>query len=129
MYERPANRFVATFVGAPTMNLLAAEKSPDGIAAGPLSFPAAFDADGAEVGVRPEDLEVVPATDEANAEIERIEPLGVETHVYLAAGAARLVARLGATTSLKPKDRVRVRADPARVHVFDRATGVRRERA
>ena len=129
VYRRPTSRFVATFVGAPTMNLLAAERGGDSVVAGPFRLPAdAIPPGPAEIGVRPEDVRVGRG-EGANAEVERVEPLGVESHVHCRSGAARLLARVAGATDLRPGDRVRLTIDLDRVHVFDATSGVRMERA
>lgn len=82
LYERPANTFVASFVGTPPMNL----------------FPKGTLAADAIVGVRPEHLHLGAAESAAHADatVDFIEPLGPETLVHLLYGAGRLgiVARV-----------------------------------
>ena len=103
IYDRPANRFVATFVGNPPMNVLDGVLAADGgafvigderLALGDLG--AACTAAGATaLGVRPEDLEIVPqGTPTAIAgEIYVVEPMGNETLVDVRIGDQRLMAR------------------------------------
>jgi multiple sugar transport system ATP-binding protein len=69
IYERPANVFVAGFLGYPPMNVLRARVEADGIHAGPLHFSAPSESaevareESVTVGVRPEDIVVWPSTD------------------------------------------------------------------
>jgi ABC-type sugar transport system ATPase subunit len=125
VYRRPANRFVATFVGSPAMNVLPAEPEGDRLRAGPFTFdrpPEAGDRP-LEIGIRPEHLALLP--EGAPAVVEVVEVAGNETFLHLDAGGARLVARVG------PEHRPAVGSTvalavtiPGSVHVFDAETGV-----
>src|SRR5262249_29207289 len=99
IYDRPANRFVATFVGSPPMNLLRAVVDDGGlhVAGAPLPLDAsrreACRAGGATtLGVRPEDLPLVepgrPGT--LSGEVYVVEPMGNETLVDLRVGDERI---------------------------------------
>jgi ABC-type sugar transport system ATPase subunit len=125
VYRRPANRFVATFVGSPAMNVLPAELDGDRLRAGPFIFdrPPGLGDRPVEIGVRPEHLGLVP--DGAQAVVEVVEVAGNETFIHLDAGGTRLVARVG------PEQRPAVGSTvalavtiPGSVHVFDAETGV-----
>ena len=112
IYDAPANRFVAGFLGSPPMNF-----APGGGALGGEP--------GTEVGVRPEDLHLDP-DGPLELEVTVVEALGSET--VLAAHAAdglRLAVRTGPRSGHHPGDRIRVRVDPQRRHVFDATTGAR----
>jgi len=102
IYDRPANRFVATFVGNPPMNLLAASVDDDGLHLGSITLPlpaerrAACRAGGVtHVGIRPEDLRLVaPERPGALAgEVYVVEPMGNETLVDLRIGSERIAVR------------------------------------
>ena len=120
LYRRPANRFVAGFVGSPEMNFLA----------GDLLSGAARP--GLVLGVRPHDVAVVPrGTGDVDAAVDVVEPLGSELVVYL-----RLDGRLGGTElravtppepAIEPETTVGVRFDPARLHWFEAESGRRVE--
>jgi sn-glycerol 3-phosphate transport system ATP-binding protein len=125
VYRRPANRFVATFVGSPAMNVLAAEPEGQRLRAGPFTFdrPAGIGERPVEIGIRPEHLALVP--EGAPAVVEVVEVAGNETFIHLDAGGTRLVARVG------PEQRPAVGSTvalavtiPGSVHVFDAETGV-----
>jgi multiple sugar transport system ATP-binding protein len=103
IYERPANRFVATFVGSPRMNVLRG---------GP------FEAGGAhEVGIRPEHLELtaegVPAT------VQLVEPAGSENFLHVEAEGHALVVRTRPDVRPQPGSEIKLTA--TRVHRFDTA--------
>jgi ABC-type sugar transport system ATPase subunit len=115
VWRRPANRFVATFVGSPTMNILPAR--------GPL-VPRAL-ADGAvEVGVRPEHVRLGPGGEAGT--VVMVEPVGSEAYVHLAVGDLSLVARVPAESRPEPGAVVGVTVDPDHLHLFG-ATGDRLE--
>ena len=125
VYRRPANRFVATFVGSPAMNVLPAEPDGDRMRAGPFTFdrPPGVGDRPVEIGIRPEHLALVP--EGAPAVVEVVEIAGNETFIHLDAGGIRLVARVG------PEQRPAVGSTvalavtiPGRIHVFDADTGV-----
>ncbi|MEI6098572.1 MAG: sn-glycerol-3-phosphate ABC transporter ATP-binding protein UgpC [Alphaproteobacteria bacterium] len=114
LYHRPANRFVAAFIGSPAMNLL----SPADLTQPP--------AGAAEVGVRPEDLRLVPLGQALlHGMVEHCERLGEVTiaHLRLYRGGV-LVTKLPGDSEVRPGDDIALTADPARLHCFD-ASGKR----
>ncbi len=133
LYERPANTFTAGFIGSPPMNLLPARAAGGRIAveAAGASLPApAGVPDGTELllGVRPEHLRVVPASEGGAgmpAVVEIAEPLGHEVLLGLQAGDRELVARVPPEAAPAAGDRVVARPDPARVHFFEAGSGAR----
>jgi multiple sugar transport system ATP-binding protein len=104
IYDRPANRFVATFVGSPPMNVLRlaldAERRALIVAGTPLAtaetqYAACADAGAVELGIRPEDVRLV-APDAAGAirgEVYVVEPTGNETLVDVLLGEEHLSVR------------------------------------
>jgi ABC-type sugar transport system ATPase subunit len=113
LYRRPANRFVASFVGSPAMNFLP-----------PGGGPFAVGRDDAEVGVRPEHVRV--GSGELQATVELVEPAGNETYVHLAVDGAKLVSRGDA--DLRPAVGSTVPVSLAGdLHFFDPETGERLE--
>jgi multiple sugar transport system ATP-binding protein len=134
IYARPANEFVAGFVGQPPMNLLRATVAPggDALLSGGSTIAIAPPAGaGAElvVGVRAEDLTLdASGAHESvgfDAVIERVEFSGAR---YLAAGrVGPSPIAFEASRPVAPGDRVRLYAQRARLHFFDAATGLRIE--
>jgi ABC-type sugar transport system ATPase subunit len=119
LYRRPANRFVAGFVGSPGMNFL-----PSGILPGPAR------GDGTTLGVRPHDLTIVsPGTGDLDAWVDVVEPRGSELLVYLRIGASgngeeiRVVAP--PEPSIQAEKVVGIKFDPARLHWFEGQGGRR----
>jgi len=119
LYDRPANQFVAQFIGTPQMNVISAAKIPS---FGPsLTHPTLKIPDGWFVGLRPESLKLV--TGEAGhfrAKVELIEALGAETLIYVSTEqGAQLVVRQTARTGLTVGDSVGIEIDTSTVHFFD----------
>jgi multiple sugar transport system ATP-binding protein len=138
VYGNPANKFVAGFIGAPSMNFLDVMIRGEGttlLAEAPgirLELPAAIDQILAgwrdkrvTLGVRPEHLSLgdgAPACSfDASAEV--LEQLGSEIVLEARAGDARLiVARIDPQARLRAGDRLRLCVQPHRLHFFDPAT-------
>jgi multiple sugar transport system ATP-binding protein len=104
VYDRPANRFVATFVGNPPMNILPVTLTDQGVAIGgtPVPLPAARlaacrAADIVEIGLRPEDMSVSApgASNALPGEIYVVEPMGNETLVNVRLAGGNVSVRAG----------------------------------
>jgi multiple sugar transport system ATP-binding protein len=139
LYGRPANRFVASFIGSPAMNFAevnVAESNGALWAESPglrLKIPAARSEvlrrhTGGKIvlGVRPEALRVATAADPAErvfeSTVEVVEPLGNEILLDVRVGASLMVARVDPATRVKVRDAVRLSVDPERLHFFDAET-------
>jgi ABC-type sugar transport system ATPase subunit len=128
IYRRPANRFVAQFIGSPRMNVLAARVAEDAIHAGPFVFDRSvvnglLDGGEVEVGIRPENVRVSPDGAGAGVEVQVVEVAGNETFLHLGAGGTDLIARV--ESDLRPElgSTVHVRAEAKDLYFFDAATG------
>jgi multiple sugar transport system ATP-binding protein len=128
LYDRPANVFVGSFIGSPAMNLLPGETAADGVlvAGAMMPWPAGFSMPAGRAvvwGVRPEGLRLadhgLPGT------IGVVEPTGAETHVLCHTAPGNVTAVLRERIAAKPGQSVHLAADPASVHIFDKATGTR----
>ena len=133
IYDRPADRFVAEFVGSPPMNLIEAECAADHRLICDLKHLAASVPEverqrlggrlrpGARItiGIRPEHLAIDAGTDAIgdDATIELIEPLGQQTNIYLETEVGKVISVVD-QTELRVGDRVRLRADPALVRLI-----------
>jgi len=127
LYDRPVNIFVAGFIGSPSMNMLPGVTEAGGVRAGGalLPLPAGMKAAaGREVtyGIRPEHLAAGPGIE---GTVAVVEPTGSETHVVLRAGGAEIVALFRDRVAFRPGDALSLAPDPAKVHLFDRGSGVR----
>jgi multiple sugar transport system ATP-binding protein len=139
LYNEPANRFVAGFIGSPAMNFanvrIAGENGSlwaegDGIR---LKVPAPMtnrvgNHAGKEVtlGVRPEDLRVASNADPVDmsieAAVEVIERLGSQILLDVAVGDATMVAAVEPTVGAKVHEKLRLAVNPNRLHFFDAET-------
>ncbi|WP_295990600.1 ABC transporter ATP-binding protein [Rugamonas sp.] len=118
LYDRPANRFVAQFIGTPSMNVVPAAALPQLSAlAG-----ATAQADGF-VGIRPEHVRLAHADEEGlTATVDLVESLGVETLLYARLeNNVQIVVRGSERSQLQPGDRTKLCFDHSRVHHFDRS--------
>ena len=139
VYERPANAFVAAFIGAPPMNLAPGTvrdgtvEMEDG-ARVPLPRSQTVDAvDGREVllGIRPDDIApeghgmdvTEPWT--AESEVTIAEPLGPETLVFFPFAGSEWIAKMLRPRALRGGERLSMRFDLTRLHLFDAGTGER----
>jgi len=136
IYNRPANRFVAGFIGSPAMNLLEGRLMNDD---GKTYFmaraddfrlpvtdgrsPLAVGAQEVTLGVRPEHVRVetggVPESSPGiPATVDVVEPMGSEMFVYLNVGTINLTARVSPNTLLRPGDKVTASFEAGRLHFF-----------
>jgi multiple sugar transport system ATP-binding protein len=138
LYEKPANAFVAGFIGSPAMNLVTAKLTEAGAELGGVTLPlsreitAAADGDTVTVGFRPESLE--PTTDEAGSiamKVELVEELGSDAFCYgklvnaLDEGKSNVVARVNPRATPSMGDTLHLRIRPDELHVFSATSGAR----
>ncbi len=136
LYDRPANAFVAGFIGSPAMNLVDLPVTDNGVKIGD----SVLELDRADVakvseaglsavtfGIRPEQLEISNDGGGVEVVVDLVEDLGSEAYVYTHAGSGvELVARCNPRTAPKLADTVRLRKNPeGAVHLFDPTTGER----
>jgi multiple sugar transport system ATP-binding protein len=127
IYDRPATTFVAQIVGSPRINLHRAARH-DGtltllnstvqLPAPDLRLPDSF-----TLGIRPEDVRIDPAGT-LRGQVSLIEPLGVETLVYIKVGAIDLISVIPGMTDLRVNDTVAFDVVRERLHYFS-ADGAR----
>jgi len=96
---------------------------PAGIQLPLNTAPASSDGRPAVYGIRPEHFTI--ADDGAEAEIVVVEPTGSETQVFAKLGGEEVVAVFRERHQFNPGEKVRLKPDPALVHLFDEATGKR----
>ncbi|MBD3291727.1 MAG: TOBE domain-containing protein, partial [Armatimonadia bacterium] len=146
IFDRPANRFVAGFIGSPPMNFIDAllvdddeelSVESEGLAVVlPERFREIKDvrerANGPIVfGIRPTDIHdsslpgpVTPQTGNlVRTQVEVVEPMGAESMVYLRAGEHDLVASLDSATCAEEGAELEVALNLDRAHLFDAETG------
>jgi multiple sugar transport system ATP-binding protein len=130
LYDRPANIFVAGFIGSPAMNMLPAtidlSLNSARLAEGStLPLPQGIRAsDGQEViyGVRPDQWILSNGDTGVPATVELIEPTGAEILLAAQLAGQRILCAFRERHALKPGDSIRLNVDPAAAHVFDKQT-------
>ncbi|MER9140081.1 sn-glycerol-3-phosphate import ATP-binding protein UgpC [Mesorhizobium sp. M0830] len=129
VYEKPASTFVASFIGAPPMNLLALTGGSSGpmLADGSAIAFAPEQARAATVGFRPEDADVTFNAEAPSgalvlpALVEAVEPVGAESFLHCAAGGSRIVVRVAGRATATVGNQLRVVAKAEKLHWFDQA--------
>jgi multiple sugar transport system ATP-binding protein len=128
LYERPANTFVAGFIGSPAMNLITVPRGQNGsvsIGGTPIAVPAGVGE--VVVGVRPESLAL--AGDGIPAQVQVVEEVGADAYVFCTADVAgvetKLVARTPARNAPGRGERVNLRPTAEETHLFDSVEGTR----
>ncbi|MBN2627206.1 MAG: sn-glycerol-3-phosphate ABC transporter ATP-binding protein UgpC [Spirochaetales bacterium] len=135
LYNEPINRFVAGFIGSPPMNILTAKIVEENGSivvkgAGVSVVPGKEYEEGLKpyvgkeifFGVRPEDLEEVRKVDPNNfitANVDVIEPLGAETHVWLSTAESTLIARTAPSSDFKVGDEISFTCNLSKIHFFE----------
>lgn len=141
LYESPRNRFVAGFIGSPSMNFTDLHvQQIDGTlkltSADPglevqlddlrASAVRSRDLTTVTVGVRPEHLGTAPASEpglRVSAAVDVIEFLGNDANIHVSAGGHDLVATVSAREPLKVGDKVTLNAEPWQLYLFDPNSG------
>lgn len=129
LYDRPANIFVAQFLGTPRMNILPATIADDGTAALadgrrialPLLSAPPEPGTPVSIGIRPEDIRVGTAPGALSFTVGFIERLGglATIHLQGAAGSDPLACQLRDDGGLREGERVQACLPPERLHLFD----------
>ena len=134
LYECPANTFVASFIGSPSMNLVRVPVSGNGaVSLGGVSIPLPVAAQNGRheilVGLRPESLDL--AADGVQAEVEVVEEVGADAFVFcvteIGTEAIKLVARTEARRAPERGERVTLRPRSEDAQLFDAESGRRLE--
>ena len=134
LYERPANVFVAGFIGSPAMNLMKLKIVSGGVAFGNTTIKidstvlGKTKAKQVTVGLRPEDL-VITKNDGIAVHVNIVEELGADAFLYGTAEVdgekVDVIARVGSKSSLRLGDKVYLKPQGGITHVFDIASGLR----
>ncbi|EMA05089.1 carbohydrate ABC transporter ATP-binding protein, CUT1 family [Haloarcula vallismortis] len=132
-YHRPANRFVAGFIGSPSMNFIQAAVEDGSLVhrefTYALSAETAAQLDGYEdvvLGVRPEDIQLSTATgpeQTVTATVDVVEPLGDLFHVYVTIDGKQYTVTVEDGADLRNGLTVGLKFPEDTIHLFDSATG------
>ena len=127
LYDRPANRFVATFLGSPAMNLIEGTIDstdgtrlllPDGHSASIGTSPAGWAGRRVIFGVRPESVRLDPEAG-LPCVVSLVEPTGSETHLIAHAGQTEIVAVLKERLRIREDETIRLSFAVDQAHFFD----------
>jgi sn-glycerol 3-phosphate transport system ATP-binding protein len=134
VYERPATRFVAGFIGSPAMNFMDARLSADGRSAeiaGNINLPLAngavpeYGAKDVVLGIRPEHFELAEAKQGVmHLKVDHVELLGADTLVHGHCGEDKtsLTIRLADVQHFKKNTVLPLSVSPQKIHLFDKKT-------
>jgi multiple sugar transport system ATP-binding protein len=135
LYDRPANLFVAGFIGSPQMNLMEGKAADGAVLLGSYEVPVDKTAAGqmsgsVTVGVRPENWRVTTKEDGGfPVEVTVVEELGADSYVYgtsdVEGTPSNVIVRVAGRQHVNRGETMYVTTDPNHVHVFDTATGER----
>ncbi|WP_119258474.1 ABC transporter ATP-binding protein [Shinella zoogloeoides] len=130
IYARPANTFVAGFIGSPPMNLLSGQVADGWFSSEGGRFALAHAAGDITLGVRPEHVRVAAdGNGHFSGTVFSSELLGDCTILTVRAGDALVAAKLSPEAGLERGAPVTLSFEPGRMHLFDAATGLRRGEA
>lgn len=129
VYHKPANSFVARFIGAPSMNLLNGKFTDGGVtlAGGQMiALDVSAGSNGREVlvGVRPDDLHPDHVSPIISGNVTVLEPLGPETLIYVDTPSGEVIAKADGRLPPKVGKTVSLGAGSEHLHIFDKQTGV-----
>jgi multiple sugar transport system ATP-binding protein len=132
VYRRPANRFVAGFIGSPSMNLLTGSlvdgtfhADPGGVSVQvPDALRAGATADPLTLGTRPESVQIVESPDEYTFEaiVDVVELMGNVQVVHISLDGVEFLAEVGPDLELSKGDSVFARLPPDKIDLFDGIT-------
>ena len=142
LYNEPATKFVAGFIGSPAMNFLNLKIEGNKLIGEGISLTLpegqhkllkekGYSSKEVIMGIRPEDISASILAEEAypeaqiEAEVTVSELLGAETMLYLKAGDAELVSRVEARDFRQPSEKITVTLNLNKAHFFDKDTEVR----
>jgi len=139
LYRRPANRFVAGFIGSPSMNFIKGSLesnnyrfSTDGLNGFVNADSSVFDEAPkldrqVVLGVRAEHMSLAASDSDGafSGIVEICEPLGNETYIYVKYQGQILIARVSGDIIPEPGTKIGLKPDPTKIHFFDADTGIR----
>ena len=127
LYARPATVFAARFIGTPPMNILALADGAQGAVIKGTQEGAVYRGRGESMllGVRPEDIRLVETG--VAATLEAIEYLGADSILVCKAGTETLIVRAQGKVTLAPGTVVQLAWPRGAMHVFEAASGARRD--
>jgi multiple sugar transport system ATP-binding protein len=128
LYDKPANTFVAGFIGSPSMNFINGKIDGSKFVSDGMNFDLnetsnGYDGKAVTVGLRPEHLTL--ADDGFEAKVAIVEPTGSETHLVSRVGDQEIVSIVRERHQFSVGQSITLRPDPSTIHLFDAQSGVR----
>ncbi|WP_375450727.1 ABC transporter ATP-binding protein [uncultured Devosia sp.] len=134
LYDHPANVFVATFIGSPSLNLIEGQvvehngslavRAGDGTHFPLASGTPVVKGTTVSYGFRPEHLSVASSQNGIPATVLVSEPMGSETQVHVTIAGTPAIGVFRERLTANPGDVVHLRLDPSKINLFDAATGI-----
>ncbi len=133
LYDRPANTFVAGFIGSPAMNFLPGTFKREAVSVvefeGGIRVPAPVNAAGADgqqvlYGIRPEHFALADR-DGLPGDIVVVEPTGADTQVFCRVAGQEIMAMFRDRVASQPGERISLMPDLSKAHLFDAQSGAR----
>ena len=139
VYDRPANKFVAGFIGSPSMNFVTARVTRGTLVAPGLNIVLPqkrrvhlmkFEGQEVDLGFRPEHIyakesSAIPSSPDntVKATVEVVEPMGSENYVYLGVGEHTFISRMPPSVEVKYGATKEIVIDTNKAHIFERPSG------
>ena len=123
LYAHPANTFVASFIGSPSMNLIPARVAGGNAMVGAVAFPVSLQAGDVILGIRPEDFKLEGPGVAISPVVDVVEPLGATKTVMLNFEGQSLIATMPADVETPEGKPIQLWVRPESVHVFEAETG------
>ncbi|MCF7826624.1 MAG: sn-glycerol-3-phosphate ABC transporter ATP-binding protein UgpC [Candidatus Marinimicrobia bacterium] len=137
IYKRPANKFVASFIGSPSMNFMDVEvRINSGLELKGSHFNLKYSKSEiaglnryqgkmVTLGIRPEHLNIDPKGQGIEVEVDVSELMGSESYLHARLGESEIIARVGAENTFEPGDTLHLATEQKTLHFFDAETGER----
>ena len=120
IYNRPANTYVATFIGSPTMNLVAGQVGELGFGVAGGALPVSAPSAAQTLGLRPEHVALADVEGAAwRGEVSVVEPTGADTYVVVKTAAGDVTVRTAPGTPARPGQAVGLTPHWSQAHWFD----------
>jgi len=134
IYNRPANLFVADFIGSPAMNFFNVELDGSSLSGEGFTYPVPKDiAESVRdsttnskltLGIRPEDISITdsPTDQTIQATVDVVEPVGSDNYIYAQVADQDVTLRVSSEVKPTPGDTVSIQYDVGNIHLFDTET-------
>lgn len=134
IYNRPANLFVADFIGSPAMNFFNVELDGSSLSGEGFTYPVPKDiAESVRdsttnskltLGIRPEDISITdsPTDQTIQATVDVVEPVGSDNYIYAQVADQDVTLRVSSEVKPTPGDTVSIQFDVGNIHLFDTET-------